>query len=51
MHQTTVRFSPDLWESLEDESKQLGVSVAQYLREAAIARLAYAAGRVGDTAY
>jgi hypothetical protein len=44
MHQTTVRFGPDLWEALENECRRLGVSAAQYLREAALARLAYTAG-------
>lgn len=48
MHQTTVRFGPDLWEALEEECARLGVSVAQYLREAALTRLVYAAGRRGD---
>jgi hypothetical protein len=51
MHQTTLRLSPDLWAALEDECARLGVSVAQYLREAAIARLAYSAGREGDPDY
>ena len=48
MHQTTVRFGADLWEALEDECMRLGVSVAQYLREAALTRLTYAAGKRGD---
>lgn len=48
MHQTTVRFGSDLWESLERESEELGVSVAQFVREAALARLMYNAGRRGD---
>jgi hypothetical protein len=48
MHQTTVRFGPELWEALELECKRLGVSVAQYVREAALTRLVYAAGRRGD---
>jgi hypothetical protein len=48
MHQTTVRFGADLWEALEHECTRLGVSVAQYLREAALTRLVYAAGRRGD---
>jgi hypothetical protein len=48
MHQTTVRFGSDLWEALEEECTRLGVSVAQYLREAALTRLVYAAGRRGD---
>jgi hypothetical protein len=51
MHQTTVRFGPDLWEALEVECASLGVSAAQYLREAALARLAYTAGRRGDPDY
>ena len=51
MHQTTVRFGPDLWQALEQECSRLGVSAAQYLREAALARLAYAAGRVGSNRY
>jgi hypothetical protein len=48
MHQTTVRFGPDLWEALENECRHLGVSVAQYIREASLTRLVYAAGRRGD---
>jgi hypothetical protein len=48
MHQTTVRFGSDLWEALEREATRLGVSVAQYVREAALARLVYAAGQRGD---
>jgi hypothetical protein len=43
MHQTTVRFGKDLWEVLEQEAERLGVSAAQYVREATLARLAYAA--------
>jgi hypothetical protein len=48
MHQTTVRFGGDLWEALERECAELGVSVAQYVRESALARLMYSAGRRGD---
>jgi hypothetical protein len=48
MHQTTVRFGVDLWEALEEEGRRLGVSVAQYVREAALARLVYSAGKRGD---
>src|SRR5204863_9554289 len=47
MHQTTLRFPEDLWRFLEDEAKGLGISVAQYVREAALARAAYDAGRRG----
>jgi predicted DNA-binding protein len=48
MHQTTVRFGSELWETLERECEKLGVSAAQYIREAALTRLVYAAGRRGD---
>jgi hypothetical protein len=48
MHQTTVRFGADLWQALEEECERLGVSVAQYLREAALTRLIYATGKRGD---
>jgi hypothetical protein len=51
MHQTTVRFGPDLWQAMEHECARLGVSAAQYLREAALARLAYTGGRAGFPAY
>jgi hypothetical protein len=51
MHQTTVRFGADLWEALEDECAELGVSIAQFVRESALARLVYLAGRRGDPAY
>jgi hypothetical protein len=51
MHQTTVRFSAELWEALEKECDRIGVSVAQFLREAAITRIAYEAGRRGDPSY
>ncbi len=40
MHQTTVRFGADLWHELVREAERGGVSVAQYVREAAVARLA-----------
>lgn len=45
MHQTTVRFGQDLWEVLEREAERLGVSAAQYIRDATLTRLAYAAAR------
>jgi hypothetical protein len=51
MHQTTVRFGPDLWEALEAECAGIGVSIAQYLREAALARMAYTAGRRHESGY
>ena len=51
MHQTTVRFGPELWKALEAECGRLGVSAAQYLREAALARLAYTAALRGVGVY
>ncbi len=51
MHQTTVRFGPDLWEALEVECSRMGVSAAQYIRESTLARLSYAGGRVGVPSY
>jgi predicted DNA-binding protein len=39
-HQTTIRFTDDLWIALERASARLGISVAQYVRDAARARLA-----------
>jgi hypothetical protein len=51
MHQTTVRFGPDLWEALERECKELGISVAQYVREAALTRLVYVGARRGDAEF
>jgi hypothetical protein len=48
MHQTTVRFGPDLWAQIAEEAARSGVSVAQYVRDAALTRLAYTRGRDGD---
>jgi hypothetical protein len=39
MHQTTLRFGPDLWEAVGHEADRLGVSVSQYVRDATVARL------------
>jgi GAF domain-containing protein len=48
MRATTVRFSDDLWQLLDDESTRQGVSAAQFVRDATIVRLAFLAGRRGD---
>jgi len=48
MKATTVRFGEDLWAMLESEARTLGVSVAQFVREAAIMRVAMLAGTRGD---
>jgi hypothetical protein len=41
---TTIRFPNDLWEQLEREAKKQDISVAQYVRDAALYRVAFAAG-------
>ena len=48
MHQTTLRFSTELWAELEREAREAGVSAAQYVREAALIRIVYDAERRGD---
>jgi hypothetical protein len=44
MRATTIRFTPELWSLLERESRREGVSVAQYVRDAALFRAAYGLG-------
>jgi hypothetical protein len=41
MRATTIRFTPDLWRLLEHEAQRDGVSVARYVREAALFRIAH----------
>ena len=48
MRATTVRFSDALWTLVEEEADREGVSAAQYIRDAAVLRSAYAMGRRGD---
>lgn len=48
MRTTTMRFPADLWRVLEYEARLSGVSVSQYVREAALARAAAAAAARGD---
>ena len=48
MRATTVRFSEDLWELLEGEASEQGISAAQFVRDAAIMRLGILSGRRGD---
>jgi hypothetical protein len=42
MKVTTVRFGTDLWRMLDVEARRAGVSVSQFVREAALARAAAA---------
>jgi hypothetical protein len=39
-HQTTLRFPKEMWAELERAAARLGISVAQYVRDAARSRLA-----------
>jgi hypothetical protein len=48
MKVTTVRFGADVWALLEHEAASAGVSVSQYIREAALARAAAAAAARGE---
>lgn len=47
MRATTVRFGEDLWSLLEREADEQGVSAAQFVRDAAILRLAHLASERG----
>jgi hypothetical protein len=51
MKVTTVRFGGDLWALLADEAARVGVSVSQYVREAALARAAAAAAMRGQAPF
>jgi hypothetical protein len=44
MRATTIRFPTDLWEQLEREARRQGISTAQYVRDAALYRVAFSAG-------
>jgi hypothetical protein len=44
MRATTIRFPSDLWEQLEREARRQGISTAQYVRDAALYRVAFSAG-------
>lgn len=48
MHATTVRFTDDLWELLEREAAAQQVSIAQFVRDAALLRVATVMARRGD---
>ena len=48
MRATTIRFPNDLWEQLEREAQKQGVSAAQYVRDAALYRVAFSAGAAGS---
>jgi hypothetical protein len=47
---TTVRMSDPQWDRVEAAAQREGISVAQWLRETAIMRLAYEAGQAAGPA-
>src|SRR5436190_70638 len=51
MQATLIRFGPDLLAVVKTEADRTGVSVAQYVRESVLARIAYTAGRRGDDTF
>ena len=51
MRVSAVRMSDDLFRLLESEARRVGVSVSQYVREAALARAVAAAARRGEDPY
>ena len=48
MRKTTLRLSESLWEALNEEAEREGITVAQYMREAALVRISYERARRGD---
>jgi GAF domain-containing protein len=51
MRATTVRFGDALWRLVEREAAREGVSAAQYVRDAAVVRVAYEMGQRNDPDY
>jgi hypothetical protein len=49
MRATTIRFPNDLWEQLEREARKQGISAAQYVRDAALYRVAFSAGAASES--
>jgi hypothetical protein len=49
MRATTIRFPNDLWEQLEREARKQGISTAQYVRDAALYRVAFSAGVASES--
>ena len=48
MRVTAIRVGADLWRVLDAEAARVGVSVSQYVREAALARASAAAAARGE---
>jgi hypothetical protein len=45
MHQTTIRFTRDVWQQVDRAARREGVSAAEFVRNATLWTLAYEAGR------
>lgn len=50
LRKTSLRLTDALYRAIEEEAQREGVSVAQYIRDSALHRVAYAAGQRGDDA-
>jgi hypothetical protein len=50
MRKTTIRLGDGVYEVIAEEARREGVSMAQFIREAAFGRAWYARGRRGDPA-
>jgi GAF domain-containing protein len=50
MRATTIRFPDSIWQLLEDEAQQEGVSAAQFIRDATILRIGAVMAQRGDRA-
>lgn len=48
MRATTIRFNSELWSLVEREARREGVSVAQFVRDAALFKIAYRLGERGE---
>lgn len=48
MRRVTVRFGESLWDLIEDESNRDGVSAAQWIRDATLARALWERERRGE---
>lgn len=51
MRKTTIRLSDRLWQLIQQEAESEGITAAQYIREAVIARIFYDHGLRGGRPY
>ena len=48
LRKTSLRITDALYRAIEEEAAREGTTAAQYIRDSALMRLAYEAGRRGD---